>query len=166
VQIESSDRFSSQDGIQIDGRILSEHGEMVQGLIDEPTVTLHVACKVDDKSTAKKPSRKFDLLPCVLEITVYGSLEIFEEIGDWFQGHGIYLQDPRSCHMEVRYCNPQRLSAYDLETCPLLHAVVSSGPVSELQDIAQRRDPLDILSGHLDLEETPQPSVIRTILKR
>lgn len=166
VQIESSDRFSAQDGIQIDGRIRPEYGEMIQGLIDEPTVTLHVSCVIDDKPTAKKPSRKFELLPCVLDITVYGSLEIFEEIGTWFQGHEIYLQDPRSCHMEVKYCNPQRLSAHDLDTCPLLNKVVSNRSVYDLQDITQCPDPLDILSSHVDLEETPQPSVIRSALKR
>ncbi|KAF8856920.1 hypothetical protein BDZ45DRAFT_715184 [Acephala macrosclerotiorum] len=166
VQIESSNRFGAQDGIQIDGRIPTEYGEMIQGLIDEPTVTLHVSCVIDDKPTAKKPSRKFELLPCVLEITVYGSLEIFEEIGTWFQGHEIYLQDPRSCHMEVKYYNPQRLSAHDLDTCPLLSKVVSNRSVLDLQDITQRPDPLDILSSHVDLEETPQPSVIRAALKR
>ncbi|KAE8445744.1 hypothetical protein EG329_012923 [Mollisiaceae sp. DMI_Dod_QoI] len=167
VQIESSNRFiRAQDGIKIDGRIPTEYGEMIQGLIDEPTVTLHVSCVTDDKSTAKKPSRKFELLPCVLEITVYGSVEIFEEIGIWFQGHEIYLQDPRSCHMEVKYYNPQRLSAHDLDTCPLLSEIVLHGSVLDLQSITQRPDPLDILSSHVDLEEAPQPSVIRTALKK
>ncbi|KAH8648716.1 P-loop containing nucleoside triphosphate hydrolase protein [Tricladium varicosporioides] len=158
VQIEFSNRFSARDGIRIEGRIPTEYGEMIQGLIDEPTVTLHVSCVVDDKPTAKKPSHKFELLPCVLEITVYGSLEIFEEIGTWFQGYEIYLQDPRSCHMEVKCCNPQRLSAHDLDTCPLLSKAVATRSVLDLQDIVQRPDPLDILSSHIDLEESPQPS--------
>lgn len=166
VQIESSARFTSQDATHIDGRIPSEYGEMIQGLIDEPTVTIYVSCLVDNKSKAKNPSRRFELLPCVLEITVYGPLEISDEIGDWFQGHGIYLQDPRSCHMEVKYCNPQRLSASDFDACPLLGDIVLDVSTLDLQDITNRRDPLDILSGHTDLAETPQPSMIRTILKR
>lgn len=166
VQIESSNRFSAQDGIQIDGQIPIEYGEMIQGLIEEPTVTLHVSCVIDDKPSGKKLSGKFDLLCCILEITVYGSLDIFEEIGTWFQGHEIYLQDPRSCHMEVKYCNPHRLSAHDLDACPLLSKVVPDRSVLDLQDITRRPDPLDILSSHIDLEETPQPSVIRTAMKR
>ncbi|RFU25502.1 hypothetical protein B7463_g10832, partial [Scytalidium lignicola] len=133
VQIESSHSFSAQDGIQIDGRIPIEYGEMIQGLIDEPTLTLHISCVIGDKPAAMKPSRSFALLPCILEITVYGPLEIFEEIGAWFQGQEIYLQDPRSCHMEVKYCNPQRLSAHDLETCPLLSEFVSNRSVHQKQ---------------------------------
>lgn len=139
---------------------------MIQSLIDEPTVILHASCVIDDNFTMKKSSRKFELLPCGLEITVYGSFEIFDEIGDWFQGHDIYLQDPRSCHIEVKYCNPQRLSADDIHTCPPLSEVVPKRSFINLQDISLRPDPLDILSSHTELEETPQPLVIRATLQK
>ncbi|RDW71008.1 hypothetical protein BP6252_07571 [Coleophoma cylindrospora] len=166
VQIESSSRFTAQGGFQIEGRILTEYGEMIQGLIDEPTLTLHITCMTNEKPAAKKHSRRFEPLSCVLEITVYGPLEIFEDIGTWFQGHEIYLQDPRSCHMDVRYCNPQRLSAHDLDSCSFLSEVVPKFSVLDLQDVTHRDDPLDILSSRDDLEEALQPSIIQVSLKR
>ncbi|RFU25005.1 hypothetical protein B7463_g11336, partial [Scytalidium lignicola] len=100
------------------------------------------------------------------QITVYGPLELFEEIGSWFQDYEVYLQDPRACHLDVRYCNPQKLSSDDLDSCQLLSQVISQIFMSaHLQDITQRPSLLDILSSNVDLEETSQPRAIRTTLK-
>jgi hypothetical protein len=149
------------------GRIPTGHGQMIQGLLDEQALDLHISCTIDGEPTAKKLTRSSVLLPCLLDITVYGPLELFEEIGTWFQEYEVYLQDPRMCHLDVRYCNPQRLSSDDLDSCPLVSEVVGKASrLVQLRDIAEQPDLLDILSSHADLEETAQPTVIRTVLKR
>jgi len=140
---------------------------MIQGLLDEKTLDLHVSCTLDVEAKTQRSSRSSTQSPCVLDITVYGPLELFEDIGNWFQEYDVYLQDPGVCHLDVRYCNPQKLSSNDLDSCPLVSEVVSqTSRLVYLQYITERPDLLDILSSHIELEETPQPSVIRTVLKR
>lgn len=167
VQIDSVDRFSMKDRPEVHGRILPEHGQMIQGLLDEQALDLHVSCTLDSEPAARKSSRSFVQLSCVLDITVYGPLNLFEEIGTWFQEYEVYLQDPQVCHLNVRYSNPQRLSSDDLDSCPLVSEVVSqTSRLAHLQDVTERPDLLDILSSYVELEESPQPAVIRAVLKR
>ena len=170
VQMDSSDRFSAADDAGINGVVATEHRQMIHGLLDEETLELHVFCNVNPESLARKLDRKATQLSCLLCITVYGRFELCGEIGSWFDDYEFYLQDPLVCHRDVRYCNPQRLSSDSLESCdscPLLSQVVAqSSKGVHLEDIAQRPELLDILSSHAELEETPQPAVILSILKR
>lgn len=149
------------------GMILSDHGQMIQGLLDEETIELHISCTPDGELSTRKTSRSPAQLSCVLDITLYGPWELFEQIGIWFQEYGVYLQDPRECHLDVKYCNPHRLSSGDLSSCLLLSQVMSHTNISSyLQDITQGPDLLDILSSNVELEETSQPRAIRAILQR
>jgi hypothetical protein len=124
VVINSSEGFSAVADPRLKGRILSEHGQMIQGLLDEPTLTLHVSCIPHDNSTTKKLGQISTLFPCDLEITVYGDSDLFEQIGIWFQAYGIYLQDPRACHHDVKYYNPHRCPRMTLD--PALCSLESS----------------------------------------
>lgn len=167
VTINSSESFSAIRDPRLKGRILSEHGQMVQGLLDESVLTLHVSCIPNDNISKKKPGQISALLPCDLEITVYGDPDLFEQIGVWFQAYGVYLQYPRACHQDVKYCNPHRLSSDNFESCPLLSQVISQAlKVSSFQGITEGPDLLDILSSNVELEETPQPASIQTVLQR
>ena len=102
VQLDSEDRFSSIENPSIQGRVLVEHGQMIQGLLQEKTLTLSTSCSIDTVPTAGKKTRKVAQLSCILEITVYGPFELFDEIGSWFEEYEIYLQDPRDCHLNVK----------------------------------------------------------------
>jgi hypothetical protein len=140
---------------------------MIQGLLDEEMLNLYVSCNVDIELVLRKSDRKSSQLSCLLSITVYGRLELFELIGSFFQEYEVCLQDPLVCHMDVRYCNPHRLSAESLEFCPLLSEVVNQASKGVyLEDIGERPELLDILSGHAELEETPQPVVIQAKMQR
>lgn len=98
---------------------------------------------------------------------MYGDSDLFEQIGIWFQAYGVYLQDPRACHHDVKYWNPHRLSSDDFESCPLLSQVISHTLESfSFQGITEGPDLLDILSSNLELEEAQQPAAIQTILQR
>jgi hypothetical protein len=140
---------------------------MIQGLLDEPTLTLHVSCIPHDNSTTKKLGQISTLFPCDLEITVYGDSDLFEQIGIWFQAYGIYLQDPRACHHDVKYYNPHRLSSDDFGSCPLLSRVISHAlKLSSFQGITEGPDLLAILNSNVELEESSQPKAIKTTLQR
>ncbi|RMJ17029.1 hypothetical protein CDV36_003298 [Fusarium kuroshium] len=164
IQINTSTEFKSDEHPEICGSILSEHGQMIQGLLDEETLDLHVFCTIEDSSQQKTRSTP---LQCTLEITVYGPLELFDEIGTWFEDYQVYLQDPRDCHIDARYCNPHRLSSDDLPSCPFLSEVISKGSKTlHLENMPQQEDLLDMLGGHDDLEETEQPQAINGSLRR
>lgn len=140
---------------------------MVQGLLDESALELHVLCIPNDNNSIKKSGQISTLLPCDLEITVYGDSDLFEQIGIWFQAYGVYLQDPRACHHDVKYCNPHRLSSDDSESLPLLSQTISHAlKSSSFQGITEGPDLLDILSSNVELEEAPQPASIQTALQR
>ncbi|KAI1093509.1 SNF2 family N-terminal domain-containing protein [Rostrohypoxylon terebratum] len=167
VQLDSSDRFGIKLNDKINGRIESTHSQMVQGLLDEPTLNLHVNCVMKTLPGKSKSFRNSKLIPCTLEITVYGPMDLYDEIGSWFQEYEIYLQDPRMCYLDVRYYNPQRLSSENFESCPLVSEVVEkASSLVPLQLIAKTTEMLDVLSHNEDLEETPQPETVKATLKR
>lgn len=148
---------------------MSENGQMIQGLLDEKTLSLYISCAIDDSHIveAQQTSRSSLPIQCYLEITVYGPVEIFDEIGTWFEEYQVYLQDPRECHLEVKYYNPHRLSSDDLASCPLISEVVAQNSNAlQLETIPQQGDLLDMLSSHNDLEEALQPRVIKRELRR
>ncbi|UZP43118.1 hypothetical protein NXS19_010934 [Fusarium pseudograminearum] len=169
VELQGSTRFSGKDLTNVSGHISPDYSQMIQELLDETYLELHVSCITDGfrSVNAQKPPRGPSTISCSLEISVYGPLEVFEELGTWFEHYQVYLQDPRECHQEVRYCNPHRLSTDDITSCPLLSDVISqSSNYLQFELISQQSDLLDELCSHDNLEEAPQPSVIKRELKR
>ncbi|KAI1074222.1 SNF2 family N-terminal domain-containing protein [Whalleya microplaca] len=165
IQLDSPGHFSSKEFTSIRGQIQSEHGQMIEGLLNETSLNLNVVCIFDGKFVAKKGCRGHILWPCTLELTVYGPFELFNDIGKWFQDYGIHLQDPRICHLNTKYCNPQRLSSEYLPSYPLVSEIISKTLLLTPKELQKRPDFLDILSSRIDLKETPQPLAIRTTLK-
>jgi SNF2 family DNA or RNA helicase len=148
------------------GIISSHHGQMVQGLLDEKTLQLYTLCTVNTSSTTKRSELGAQTL-CSLEITVFGPWELCASIGLWFQDYDVYLQDPRTCFMDVKYCNPHKLASDDLEACLTLSEVTSRKfGFGYMQDISARPDLLDLLAGQNDLDEAPTPSIIQARLQK
>ena len=148
---------------------MSDHGQVVQGLLDETSLDLHATCAIDSSQTPdlQKEPWSFTTVPCTLEITIYGPKDLFDELGSWFDDYQIFLQDPRECHRNVRYCNPHRLSLQDFSSAPLLSDVIAqSSRALQLEAIPQQPDLLDDLNSHEDLEEASQPSAIKRDLRR
>lgn len=123
---------------------------------------------MDSEGPSKALDRMFSQRPSLLNLTVYGPLMLFEEIGSYFEEYEVYLQDPVQVGEEdVRYCNPHRLSSEDLASCPLLSEFLARiSHVVGFEAMSQEPDLLDILSSHAELDEHPQPQAIRTSLKR
>lgn len=140
---------------------------MLKGLLDEPSLLLEVTCSMTGE-ISKRGDRQFARKPCFLSITVCGPFELSEEIGTWFQEYDLYLQDPAHVgRMDMRYCNPHRLSFRGIESSGLVSEVLAHNPkLAGFEEMAQQPDMLDILSSHDDLEEAKQPRIISTLLKR
>lgn len=166
VSLDSSSRFSSKEYNFIQGHIQPEHRQMLQGLLEEESLIIHIVCIIGDRMPSKKRARSVALQPCTLELSIYGPKSLFDDIGSWFQDYEIYLQDPRICHLEAKYFNPQRLSSDNIDASPLVSEVVTRTLVLMPKEVPECHDFLELLSSRVDLEETPQPSAIRATLKR
>ncbi|KAL5399527.1 hypothetical protein PMIN02_000580 [Paraphaeosphaeria minitans] len=163
VDLESSEHFTSSNPITR-GIISSHRGQMLQGLLDEKTLQLYTLCTVIVGSAPKRADFGA-LTSCTLEITVFGPWELVASIGLWFEEYDVFLQDPRTCHLDVKYCNPHKLASGDLETCPTLFEVTSREVgLGYMQEVTARPDLLDLLNGQNDLEEAPTSSVIQAHL--
>ncbi|KAJ8128622.1 hypothetical protein O1611_g5012 [Lasiodiplodia mahajangana] len=163
VQLDSSSRFTSKEYHFVRGRIPTENAQLLEDMMAEPSLDLRIICTIEAKPTGKKKGRTQMMWPCTLDITVYGPFELFDDLGNWFQEYEVHLQDPRVCHLDAKYCNPQRLSS--VRPWPLVSEIVSQRLILAPIEIPESSDFLDILSSHIDLEETPQPLAIRTSLK-
>ncbi|EWZ94181.1 hypothetical protein FOWG_04548 [Fusarium oxysporum f. sp. lycopersici MN25] len=166
VYLDSASRFRTGTYKTVKGRIQPDHCSVIESLLEEESLNLHIICLLDQHHVSKKKRRLYPILPCSLNITVYGPFGLFEDIGNWFQDYDIFLQDPDICHMETKYCNPQRMSFNDFSLCPMVSEVISKSFIMTPKELPEPSDFMDILSSHVDLEETPQPSAIRAVLKR
>ena len=100
-----------------------------------------------------------------LTIIVYGPLDLFDDVGDFFQTCDMYLQDPVGCDRNVRYCNPHRLSGLDVEA-PM---TLDLDPVHQhmhISEISGKIDLLEALNAPIDLLETESPPALVTSLLR
>ncbi|ETS86311.1 hypothetical protein PFICI_00139 [Pestalotiopsis fici W106-1] len=163
VNVESAQKFSSEE-YQVNGRIDTKHSYMIQELLDVH-INIKVICIAKTTSTTKK-ARSNVSVPCELQLTIYGDLELFDEVGEWLQGSDIYLQDPMVCHMDVKYCNPHRLSFIDIHSCPMVSDIVKGKPGLMFRTISERSSLLDTISNVIDLQEAPQPPAVKSSLKR
>ncbi|KAK6065572.1 hypothetical protein SCUP515_11130 [Seiridium cupressi] len=125
VQLKSAKEFTSEE-LGITGHVNTEHGTLIQGLLDVPEISTKLSCLPTMTALRKKP-KSFGRERCDLELTIFGIPELFDEIGRWLQDFDAYLQDPRT--------------------------------------IGDRPNLLDTLTNCIDLEEAPQPRVIKSKLK-
>lgn len=165
VTLTSSERFKATDDKQLTGIIPPQYGHMVKSMLDEKALTLFTYCSIDTDVSQKHPSNPYSQIPCTLDVTIYGSNDLFETIGRWLQDYDVYLQDPRTSDLDVKYRNPHRLSSTEYSSCPSVSMVVWLGTdIVQFQNIDKQPELLDVISGQDDLEETAAPKMIRTNL--
>lgn len=169
AEISSQESFTGKGkSIDIKGRISSDYSHMLHGVLGETSLRLEVSCVVELDRPSKALDQMSSQRQCHLDITLYGPVDLFDEIGSFFEGYEVYLQDPlQSGDHDMRYCNPHRLSSQGLSSCPLLSNFL--GRTSHLvgfKAMAHKPDLLDVLSTHDEIEEHPQPRAIQTTLKR
>lgn len=159
---------STQEELNVRGIIPPEHGQMIQGLLEESSLDLEVSCSIVAPNSSACPGRSIAQVSCSLAITLYGHFVLFDDIGTWLEEYHIHLQDPITVgKQDVKYCNPHRLSVEDINSCVLVSTCVSqNSDLGNLQTIEDRTDFLDVLSSHAELEEASQPEAVRTSLQK
>ncbi|EYB23040.1 hypothetical protein FG05_30596 [Fusarium graminearum] len=92
VELQGSTRFSGKDLTNVSGQISPDYSQMIQELLNETYLELHVSCITDGfrSVNAQKPPRGPSTISCSLEISVYGPLEVFEELGTWFEHYQVH----------------------------------------------------------------------------
>lgn len=94
---------------------------------------------------------------------------LVNDVCDFFQDVEMYLQDPKGCDTNVKYCNPHRLSSLYLDDYPMTFDVGRLGAETDptlFQKLSSEPDDLDIFDAHQSLPEAPQPDSILPSLKR
>ncbi|XTI84482.1 putative hydrolase [Cenococcum geophilum] len=169
VRFDSSISFTTIGECPIQGSIATEHSHIVQALREDHAIDLQVQCDLDGKTASASRKRGLDDLSrtiCSLSIIIYGSGELFEDIGRFFQDCGLFLQDPRGCDRNVRYRNPHRLSARISEDCAMTFDLDDSFLADQVENLQSPKDLLEILNTEEDLLEAKQPHGLRTTLSR
>lgn len=168
VTLRSPETFVVTSNTGIQGYIASDHLFLLRDILDSG-VELYVTCSFDAYDSRKGvATRKGGLLPCTLDIVIYAPFAMLQELREWSEHNEVYLQDPKLCLRDAKYCNPQRLSLHFSE--PLMVSQVVSRAAEHkvhLRDITEDDDFLDkYLGSKIDLQETDQPSAVKTPLKR
>ncbi|KAF2001861.1 hypothetical protein P154DRAFT_521342 [Amniculicola lignicola CBS 123094] len=96
-------------------------------------------------------------------VIIYGPIELFEDIGSFFQECGLYLQDPTGCDRNVPYRNPHRLQSHTMENLMTYDLCSHSGSVSATQSYDV--DVLDAFVTPRDFSELETPSLLSIQLK-
>ena len=141
-------------------------------LLGESALELEASSSVLDtpsKSIAKDKSQRsiVSTRNCSLSIIIYGPIELFEDIGSFFQDYDIFLQDPVGCERNVQYCNPHRLPSLDATLTKFTSDFAKqSTRVIEMDDVDSHPELLDILNSQEELAETSQPPSLRTTLAK
>jgi hypothetical protein len=141
---------------------------MLSALLTEPDLYLQLSCTTAlDLSTQRntgrntKRTRRSSKVSTYLSAIVYGPTELFDDIGKFFDGYELYLQDPYGCDWNVKYRNPHRISGRD-PVAPMTY---------ELRPLAfgheETVSPCDILAGFEPdeiLPESESPPALKTVL--
>jgi len=168
VMLSSSETFVVSSDPRIQGHIASDHSFLLRDILDSG-VELHVTCSFETNDPARSAAaRKVGLSPCKLDIAIHAPFAMLQELKEWSEHNEVYLQDPKFCLKDAKYCNPQRLSLHFSE--PFMVSQVVSHVAEHrvhLRDITEDDDFLDkYLGSKIDLQETDQPSAVKTPLKR
>ncbi|KAF4985603.1 hypothetical protein FDECE_16440 [Fusarium decemcellulare] len=171
VRFRDNETFIGTTYSEFRGRVASEFVYVISALLGEPALELEVNVSVSDEESGSFSKNKAGRMagysvPCTLEIIIYGPIELFDDIGSFFEDHDLYLHDPTNCQRNVPYCNPHWFttdSSVPRFTSQLTLEVVQ--PVA-VEDIDTQPDLLDILNSNHDLAEAEQPQAIKTTLAK
>ncbi|KAK1750444.1 SNF2 family N-terminal domain-containing protein [Echria macrotheca] len=154
VTIESSHQFVTSGHVYGRGKFASDYVDVVQALLDEQNLQVQAICRLEDAQSdklAKKSRAGLISIPCAISIIIYGPESLIRDVGDFFQEIEMYLQDPKDCDLNTRYCNPHRLSSLSVDGCPMtfdLDQPSMDADPTLFQRLSGESDMLDIFEAH------------------
>ena len=103
--------------------------------------------------------------PATLSVILYGSMDIFEAVGNFLSGRSEFLQLPLHCDRDVPYRNPQNLTGRD-ENPITTFQIPEVCSEFATETIAQTADPSAALENENTFPETEAPAAVKTLLYR
>ena len=100
-----------------------------------------------------------------MSVIVYGTMDTFDDIGEFFYHCSEYLQAPIHCDRDVPYRNPQSLSGRD-ENPPTTFGLRGEISLSEIETLTHGADPSAVLETAFLYPESDPPAAVRTPLYR
>lgn len=100
-----------------------------------------------------------------LSIILYGSMDMFESIGDFLLQCSEYLQPPLRCDRNVPYCNPQSLTEGEKDP-QMTFQFQGDLSHSEVEAIVQGIDPSAMLETEDLNPEAETPAALKSTLYR
>ena len=100
-----------------------------------------------------------------MSLVLYGTMDAFEDVGEFFSQCSEYLQAPLHCDRNVPYRNPQSLSGRE-ENPPMTFELQLELSTSEIETLTQRADPSSVLETAFLYPESDPPAAVRTPLYR
>ncbi|KAI9708050.1 MAG: alpha-1,6-mannosyltransferase [Bogoriella megaspora] len=153
------------DGSNI-GTIEPEIAKAIRVLCEYPDIELQLQCTI--KTAALRPLRKRSPRAnsnyhAELSVIIYGALRRFDDLGDYLEKCGLYLQDPDGCKYNVAYRNPHRLSGMD-EKSPMTIEQAALNDQTEQEAHSVANDFLNLLVPQQFLAEAEMPWPVKTVL--
>lgn len=157
------------------GKLNARYSKMIQVLHAEPSVQLQAfttpitsnsgtshpcRTKRGGKQLAESQNNTF-----ALSVILYGTMDKFDDIGDFFSQCSEYLQSPLRCDRNVPYRNPQSLCGRE-ENPPMMNQFQARLSSSEIETLAQTADPSAELETKKVYHESEPPAAVRTPLYR
>ena len=101
--------------------------------------------------------------PVSLSVILYGSMQLFDAIGEFLERCSEFLQSPLHCDRNLPYRNPQSLSGKDPNP-PMTFQLEADLCPSQIETMEQGPDPSSALETEDSLQETQAPSSVKTSL--
>ena len=155
------------------GRINPYYSKLIRVLREGDTVQAQAYLAVlppqrGDHSRPKprsKQRKQSAIEHATLSVILYGSMEIFEAVGNFLSGRSEFLQLPLHCDRDVPYRNPQSLTGRD-ENPITTFQLPGIRSAFATETIAQTTDPSAALENESTFPETEAPAAVKTMLYR
>lgn len=161
VQLLESGKFSLKGIPFVEGVVGPREAQVLCALSQDSQLDMQIFLSPSDSGIKEGRNQR----AAALTIIVYGPLDLFDDVGDFFQTCNMYLQDPVGCDRNVRYCNPHRLSGLDVEA-PMTLDLDSAHRHMHISEISGNIDLLEGLNAPIDLPESESPPALVTSLLR
>ena len=153
------------------GKLEPRHYKILQVLRDDEDVELqaYVVPTRSQESPRDQARKSFDQRTASrsrtvsLSVILYGSMKIFEAMGEFLEQCSEFLQSPLYCDRNLPYRNPQSLSGKDPNP-PMTFELDADLRRSPIETMVQGPDPSAALETEDDLPEMQPPPSIKTFL--
>ena len=145
------------------GRLSKRDANILKTLQDDPDIELQIHCRVEKTYGRARNGNRAVSIACI-SVIIYGTMELFDPVGELFEENDLFIQDPVGCDRVVEYRNPHRLSGLDERP-----TMTSNEPIHPNIMIECASNPVDILSEFEtsgSLAEAEDPLALCTPLHR